>query len=206
MLFLDDMMKDNYKHRDNKYQDVKGSPYYFDEWENADLTLNDGKQFSNVKVKLNMLSQEIICQNSNGTEITLRDGITKRLILHDTTAADKRPTHLFTSNIPFIEKDTSYPVFEVLTEGKASLLSLTKKRISNASDAMLANNAKEFTSVETVYIYLNSNLKKCEKKSDFFIALFSDKKDNIINFIKANNLKCRNRDEMMRVVSYYNTL
>src|SRR5258705_9886432 len=74
-IYLDDLFKNNSTYRQYKDPDIKGSPFLVDEWKNADLEMKDGKVFKNVKVKLNLYTQEFICMSSSKNEFALKDGI-----------------------------------------------------------------------------------------------------------------------------------
>jgi hypothetical protein len=203
-IFLNELLKDTYKQ--NQYADIKGSPFYKDEWKNASIVLKDGKQFNGVKVKLNLHSHEFVCLSAPNSEIMLKDGIVDRLVLYDTNESRRASIHVFASGIPLVEKDITYPIFEVLTEGKASLFKLIKKKITNVSDALSGADQKEFVASESLYVFFNSELRKCAKNADFYAKLFSDKKEKVEEFIKISKLKCRNPEEAIVLVNYYNSL
>ncbi len=202
--YLDDLFKRPYKQ--NTFPDTKGSPFYHEDWKFADLALKDGKLFNRVRVRLNLYTQELICLSAGSIEITLKDGITTRMTLYDTSETGLPGRRVFVSGIPVVDKDTSFPFFEVIKEGNASLLNLVKKKITNRKDALSPGDQKEFETVETFYVFINMELKKCEKNCDFFVTLFSDKKDSVENFIKSRKLRCRNREDLSLLVEYYNTL
>ncbi len=203
-IFLNDLLKDTYTQK--KYADVKGSPYYKEEWKSSSIVFKDGKQYNDVKVKVNLFSHEFVCLTAANTEITLKDGIVNRLVLYDTNESRHATMHVFAAGIPFAEKDTTYPILEVLTEGKAILFNLIKKKITNTNDALGMGEQKEFTSSESLYIFYNNELKKCGKNADYYANLFTDKKDMVAEFIKMGKLKCRNSADAILVVNYYNSL
>ncbi|MDP9229979.1 MAG: hypothetical protein M3O67_04805 [Bacteroidota bacterium] len=203
-IYLDDLFKQPYKQ--NKYPDIKGSPFYIDDWKYADLLFTDGKLFNKVTVKLNLYTQELIYLSPGNVEIILKDGIISRMILYDTSETGMPGSQLFASGFPVLDKDTTFPFFEVIAEGKAMLLNLIKKRITDTKDALSPTDGKEFVTTETCYIFFNKEIKKCEKNNDFYINLFSDKKNSIENLIKLKKLKCRNRKDVTMLVEYYNSL
>ena len=174
-IFLNDNFKSIY--HPAKYPEIKGSPYYLDDWKLADITMKDGKHFDSVKVKLNLYSQEFVCLSSPGSEITLKDGIVDRLVLRDTNDARVPSVHVFASGIPLEDKITSYPIFEVLSDGKAVLLNLVTKQITKSADTYSGGGQKEFTDSETLYIFYNSELTKCGKNAEFlYYAFFRQKR------------------------------
>lgn len=203
-IFLNDIFKNIY--HQTKYPDIKGSPYYVEDWKYADIAMKDGKHFDGVKVKLNLYSQEFVCLSSPGSEITLKDGIIDRLVLRDTNELRIPSIHVFASGIPMVEKAISYPIFEVLSDGRAILLNLITKRIGKSADVYSAGEQKEFVTTESLYVFYNSELKKCGKNAEFYTTLFSDKKDKMEEFIRVGKLKCRNTKEAIQLVNYYNSL
>lgn len=203
-IFLDDLFKQPYKQNVNP--DVKGSPFFIDDWKYADLILRGGQRFNRIKVRLNLFTQELNYLASGNTEIILKDGIIARMILYDTSEAGLPVIRQFISGIPVVDKDTSFPFFELITEGKALLLNLDKKKINDAKDALSQTGGKEFVNSVSLYILINNELKKCNKSNEFFINIFADKRDSIESFIKVRKLKCRNREDVINLVQYYNTL
>lgn len=203
-IFLNDLLKDTYSQK--KYPDVKGSPFYYDDWKNSSIVFKDGKQFNDVKLKVNLYTHEFVCLSAANSEITLKDGIVNRVVLYDTNELRHATIHVFASGMPFVEKDTTYPILEVLAEGKAILFSMVKKKISRSSDALSMGEQKEFVSSEALYVFQNGELKKCGKNAEFYTSLFADKKDQVAEFIKLGKLKCRNPEEARLVINYYNSL
>lgn len=203
-IYLDDLFKQPF--RQNAYTNIKGSPFYLADWKLADIEFNDGKQYSNVPVKLNLYTQELICLSPDKSEIIIKDGITKSLLLKDTAETGELISHHFISGLSVADKDLSHAFFEMLTDGKAKLLRLTKKKIIELKDALSHEAGKEFTKTETHYIYHNGELQACEKNTGFFIRVFSDKKNLIEHFINTKKLKCRRPEEMALLTAYYNSL
>lgn len=204
VIHFDDVFKQPY--RQSRLADVKGSPFYSDSWRLADITFSDGNTFKGLNVKLNIHTHELIYLSPGNIEIILKDGVVRRMIFYDSTETGTAVTRLFVSGLPLADKDTSYPFFEILAEGKANLLKMTKKKITVTKDALMPVNEKEFVNSEILFLFMKGELKKCESDCRFYSRFFDDKKESIENFISANNLKCRKQEDMLKLIRYYNSL
>jgi hypothetical protein len=203
-LFLDDLFKEPYKQSFNAQ--VKGSPFLNDNWQSADLFLTNGQEFHNLMVKLNLYTHELVYLNKSGGEVTLLDGIIERCTISNKDADGNLSQKRYISALKGTGGDKENSFFESITQGKANLLLLTKKKIENKNNALSPGDDKEFVTVETYYLWLNGQLYECEKNAGFYVSLFKDQKDKIQDYISSNKLKCRKIDDIKKLSEYYNTL
>lgn len=203
-LFLDDLFKEPYKQ--SYSAEVKGSPFLNDKWQVADLALTNGQEFQNLRVKLNLYTQELVYLSTTGNEITLLDGIVDRCIISNKDEDGNLSQKRYISALKGAGANKENAFYELITDGKASLLLLTRKKIDNNNSALSPGDNKEFVAVETYYLWLNGQLRECEKNSDFYTSLFSDQKEKIKEFISSNKLKCKKIDEIKRLSEFYNSL
>src|SRR5882762_9274394 len=57
--------------------DIAGSPFYTDEWRYADIRLYSNKELTNVKLRLNLQTQEIHFLSKNNSEMACPAGMIK---------------------------------------------------------------------------------------------------------------------------------
>jgi hypothetical protein len=53
---------------------------------------------------------------------------------------------------------------------------------------------------------MNNRLIPLKKGKDFILTQLADNKQALIQFINTNDLDCKNRQDIIKLVSYYNSL
>ncbi len=205
-VFLDDLFKSQQPYKQSQYPDIKGSPYLNDHWQEADILLKSGQQFNKVKINLNLYTQELIILTQTGREVLVQEGVVHSFIVSDSDANGNLSARQFITGLKGPEKDSEKGFFEGITDGRASLLRLTKKKIANNNSALSPGDNKEFQDAETYYIWFNNELKPCGKNADFYVQLFNDQREKIKGYINSNGLKLKRPEDIQRLVEFYNTL
>ena len=64
--------------------DVVGTPYYYDDFASATLTLASGKKYDSVSIKLDVVNHELHYKSaSQNRQIVLKDGLVKEFVFTD---------------------------------------------------------------------------------------------------------------------------
>ena len=189
----------------NQYPDVNGSPYYIPEYKSATITLKEGKVFSNVKMRIDMVAHETYFLSSNGTEGYVAMGMIKEISYAD-TGSEGIVLHKFQTGFPAIDQQTPFHFYQVLAEGKCSLLKSIIKKVAERKNELSGEIVKEFETYEGYYLFSKGNMKRLKKDKDFILAELSDKQVQVNQFILANKLNLKNNDHLVKLLSYYNSL
>ena len=201
-IFLSDV---NGRAFENKYADVNGSAYLFPNFKYAAITLTDGRKYSNVKARLNLLEHEVNFIASNGEEGYIGKGMVSAITIVDTNKQGAI-NYTFQSGYPKIDNQTIINFYQVLAAGKCSLLKSINKNIEDRSSEMSGEKSKEFIVRENLYVFIKGEMKRVKKDKDFFTSLFADQLLAINQYISANKLNYKSEEGLLKLVNFYNTL
>ncbi len=154
---------------------VDGSPYFFDEFAVAVLTLSNGQQYDSVAVKFNMASQDIIALiGKEAKPLVLKKGQVREFVFNDLSKPTLDKVR-FRCNYTTVDNNDQNTYYQVLTDGKLQLLKCERRIYKETKDLMSGEIKKEFSSTETLYLYKESLLTKLKKDKDTLLDLMNDK-------------------------------
>lgn len=184
----------------------EGFPYYADSYSLAELTTMEGKVYRDVKVKINILENEIYYLAKDGAEMITTVPIRKirllSLTLENGAIAD---VELSSLNNPINKSGSA--IYQVLADGKKSLV---KKITVTYKDEQAYGNAgviRTFDRKERLFAYSTPDkFEKVEKNVSSAVGLFPEKARQVQAFIDKNDLKCKAEADLVNVFGYYNSL
>ncbi|HLI93567.1 MAG TPA: hypothetical protein VKU83_08160 [Puia sp.] len=189
----------------NPSPDVAGSPFYADDWRLGTLVAMDNYRYDSVKLRLNLQSEEVHVLDTNRNEIALAKGYIKEVVLPGKFNG-KAGGARFKCGFPAIDALDKYTFYEVVSEGKCSLLHSIRKVISQQKDDLSGEVTKEYQLYDEYYVYDGQRMQRVKKDKAFILAALNGKRDQIEAFMDANKLKARSVDDIKRIIDYYNTL
>ena len=190
---------------ENRYADVTGSPYFDAGYKFAKIILKEGKRFTNIQTKVNLLTQETVFITANEKEAYLQAGMVKEIAYADST--DKGILqYKFQTGYPAVDKQTTNNFYQVLAEGRCSLLKSITKNISERKSELSGEIAKEFEATENYYLFANNEMKRLKKDKAFILSQLADKQVELDQFIQSNKINCRNTADLIKLFTFYNSL
>jgi hypothetical protein len=190
---------------ENKYGDVNGSAYLFPDFKYATIVLTDGRQYSNVKARINLVEHEVNFIASNGEEGYIGKGMVTAITINDTTKQGIKK-YTFQSGYPTTDNQTVIHFYQVLASGKAKLLKSINKNIEERLNELSGEKSKEFAVRENMYLQIGGGLKRIKKEAGFFLGLMADQKDAMNLYINSNKVNFKNEDQLINLINYYNSL
>lgn len=185
---------------------VEGSPFYPDEYLRANVYVRKGKIYTGIYVKFNLQENLVLYKQDDGTEMSAATPI-KRVIFTDTSYDWIFYNTIFESGFPSIDNQNENTIYEVLDSGKVKLLKYHAVKFTDKKYYGQASMTRVFEQFELYYAYLpNGTIKKMEKGIEFFLSLFTDKKEEISKYIDTEKLKCRKESDWKKAIAYYNSL
>ncbi|MFN8257300.1 MAG: hypothetical protein U0W24_16520 [Bacteroidales bacterium] len=185
-----------YKNQGNelnaKYFDTKGSPYLNDDFQDGIVFLKD-TSYSKFPLRYNIYEDDFEYKYEGKIYVIGNPGIIDRIEIGDITFM----------HLPFIQ---SKGFFEVIVSGASSLVQQYNVRLNPAKapqpyvEAAPAEFIKE---KEAFYIVNSSGYFEIKNISNVTIAL-SDKKELIEKFLKDEKIKKIKRENLVKIVKYYN--
>ncbi|WP_147204112.1 hypothetical protein [Segetibacter aerophilus] len=176
----------------------EGHPYFIQTNFNKGTINYDGNTYSDVSILYNLVTDEVIILNASQ--------VLKIQLLKERIKAFSVLGHTFLHLEPDtgLTKNITSGFYDILTVGKTSLLARRTKNIQTYTKQKL-----ELKVFEKDHFYLKKNNTYIQirgKKS--LLEQFDDKKKEIQQYIKQNNLNYRRAAEnfMIKTTEYYNQL
>lgn len=203
---------------DTRTTEVQGSYYLDTDWNLATVRFYP-KTISTPKgtVKLDSLSniQIRVILQGNDIEFNTPDGIK---VISGTFVRGfslQKPNQLvaknYISTLDFVDNyDKTKPsFFEILVDGKTKLLEYIKITTQKPDYNEAFNvGSKDIKIIKEKQLFVNKGkevLRFSANKKDLF-ELMADKKTEIEKYVKDNNLALKDRGDLMKIFTYYNSL
>ncbi len=184
----------------------EGSIFFYDDYLEADITTAQGILYKAVKVKYNLLDNQLLYLGKDGTEMVALSPVTRiSFHLHRLTG-DSLQQVVLTGGDDILNK-TGATVYQLIDSGKASLL--RKLVLTWRDDAQYgqAGTIRKFERQENEYwVVLNNGYTKLERNRSFFTKLLSDKATEVGAYIDRTSPKYKSLADLRKIIQYYNSL
>ncbi len=182
-------------HKDMSYKDISGTPFVFEDFQTGVVVLKTGEKHT-ADMQFDKYAGEM--------QFRIK-GIVYAIAFPE--AID----YIEIKGIRFIYSATSSgsDYLEVLTDGKCKLLAKKRVRIQDAEPPKPYQMAKpaRFIDLED-FIYLKLEDKdavRINSRKDI-LSVLNDRKDKVIKFLKDENLKTSDIEDLKKIVAFYNGL
>ncbi len=179
------------------YEDIKGSPYIFGEFEVGKVKLKDMKTFEGP------LRYDIY---ANQFEFKTKEGEVFSIVNTETIEKIYVGTRIFVYVVNN-EETNAGNYFEVLVDGEYLLLDKHSAILKDLLPAKPYVDAKSaaFVTKEDKFCILNENTGLNEiKNKDVVIDIDPDRSADISKYIKGNKIKVSNKSDLIELMSFLN--
>ncbi len=190
---------------ESRFDDVSGTPYFNAAYKYGDITLKQGRKFTQVKMKINLVTQETVFVSENGIEGYMEAGMVKEISYADTTA-DGILLYKFQTGFPAVDRQNDKHFYQVLAEGRCSLVRSIVKKVIERRNELSGEVVKEFESTENIYLYINGEMKRFKKDKDAVLSLLADKQAELDQYVTEHKTNFKNLDQVVLLLNYYNSL
>lgn len=177
-----------------------GSPFLFESWKPGVINLKDGRTIDGLSYRYNVRRNEMqFTYNSKEYAIGDPDSI------KDITLDGKR--FIFAQLFQNSTIVRSY--YEVITEGKASLLIKYYIEVVPPSYNVsfgTGNPNKQIYVKQQYCLKVGNNIVTLDKKGKELLNALSDKKDELAAYVDKEDISIKKKDGIMKILNYYNTL
>jgi hypothetical protein len=189
----------------NKYEGIAGSVYDQNDYHLARITLKDGRVYNDVKTRINLLEQEVNFIASNGQEGFLGKGMASEIAYIDDKEATQNEK-IFQCGFPPIDNQNRISLYQILLNGKTSLLKSVYKSIQERNNDMSGERYKEFATYENMYLLKDGVMSRIKKDKSSLLAMFQDQNQAVKKYIEDQKLNLKNEAHLIDLVKYYNSL
>ena len=188
------------------YQNVTGSPYLLPAMKKVKVFLTDIKQYVEVVGNLDLYSHELLFLDEKRTPLIVSEDRISEFNYADTVGNSITLHKLVNGFTPtaFVGK---YDYFEVLADGKISLLQLRKVSLVESKNDLTGERNSYFDPYKELYISKDGNLIRLGKKQkETIVGAMDDKKSPISTYLQDKKLSLKSEGEILQLIQYYNSL
>jgi hypothetical protein len=201
-IFLSDV---NGRAFENNYDGIVGSPYLLPDFKSATIYMNNGKQYDNVKAKLNLEAHEVVFIDAKGQEGYIGKGLVSNIIINDTTSTGIN-RYIFASGYPKIDNQTNLSFYQLLKPGGiVELLKFINKIIEERGNELSGEKSKEFITREALYIKKGGVMQRVKKDKAFFAAIFAKLPKEFNEYMLVNKVNYKNEEDLKKLLTYYDS-
>ena len=189
------------------YKDIKGSPYYFAEWQIGKVFPKDRTE------KDNKVEEYLINFNGYSKSFEIRKG--ERFITLDEQYYDKIEIQLKDDDLKTVVfKTNAHPTIQnrfmrVVFEGtNFEVVQDYQVRLSQREKQTYAKKeiVESFIKNPSYYLIENNKAQTIKLKKKHLLGLFKDQESAIKKFAKKNGMKLNSENDLMELLSYYENL
>lgn len=187
----------------NKYSKVvEGSPFFKDNFLSGKVVIDNGVEFKNQLLRLNLLENQLHYLDDKKQEM-IATAYVKEAVLFDSLYY----RHHFFIHSDFLKGENKPGTgwYERLSTGKAFLLKQYKKELKETPLYGSATTELSITTQPRYYV-LNGGKWNQVKKLKNISELLSDKKTELSKFIKDQKLDVEKEENLIALVNFYNSL
>ena len=186
-----------------KYKDVRGSAYLFDEWKWANVTDVAGVTYSPMQVKFDAYDNKFLFMSGD----TAYDFVVslEKVDLFPLTG-DTATKMVFKKGFSGVEKLSPNKLVQVLAEGKITAIKHISKTQLDVVEYNSPAGAKMFNDVMTYYFIRDGKTVSQRPSPKLLQEILKDKWAAIDAYMKQNQLNAKSEDDCIKAIKYYNTL
>lgn len=180
-------------------EQVEGSPYLSKEFMNGDIIIDNFK-FVGIPLRYNIYNDDIEFQKDDQILAIANPHEVRRIFIGDMA---------FIYSAYILSKEQTYGYFQLLSDGKAKVLK--KYEISyqmpKAEQAYRPEEPAKFIPVPCkLYVTFGNDPALKFTNAKKLMKLFGDKKSEVEKFLKTEKLNLKNEEDLVSLLTYYNSL
>lgn len=184
------------------YED--GTPFFINEWLVGNLISENKRKFAGVFVKLNLQTDRVNYQyQETKAERVAGEGVVREIEFKDPSRLD---TVRFRCHFPPIDKHDLKTFYQVLADGKVTLLKQIKKIFIEEKAFNSATITRRFDTQNSYYIFKDEKMALLKRTKSGLLNVLSDQKELIEKFISNNKLTIKSDNDLAKIFAYYNSL
>lgn len=177
-----------------------GSPFFDTEFNYADIQLENGQQYQNILVKINLLSNEVIFKSDDGKELAILPAIKSVLLKKNDGSI------LFEYGYPAFEKQNKKTIYQVLTKGETSVLKYFFVQVTEAKPYSSATMLRTIEKFPKLFVYnKNIGLQRAPKSEEDIAVVFKNDAAQVNKIIADKKLKIKKEEDLMKCISLLNS-
>lgn len=179
---------------------AEGSPYFYNDYCVAEITSMNGTVYRDVKVKVNLVENELLYMAPDGMELVARTPI-RSVKFFSHLEEGKAYGEAILQNPGGALNSPDSKIYQVLVDSGVLLLKEVAVTYTDSKRYGEATITRVFTRNETLYSLPLSAARpvRLEKSKNGVAALFGDKATTVKKYIEDHKLSCRSESDLVKI-------
>lgn len=187
------------------YDQVKGSPFYNNDFQQAEIFMADGRSLGRYMVKFNLLTQEFHFLGKDKAEMVVPNDLARRIVVYDqsdTTLQKAVFVRTVDFTLPSAKPMGDYA--EQLNKGQAVLYKIAKKNIVTADSLFGTLKRYYFGTTYAYYIGVNGHVIPLKKLSEDAIFTALPAIGKLEDWARKNKINLKKEEGVLALMHQWN--
>lgn len=185
------------------YNDVSGSPYVVRDWSEGVIRFNSGRVTDQFKIKFDCITNRLMLL-FKGSSFASESKV-KEFVLYIKSGAGK-DSMVFRRGFPGTKKANDETFYQVLVEGKTTLLCLHVKQITEEQQIASKVIYRRIRDEQEYYLLKDGMMTVFPSDKPSIVQMLHDQSEKIQQFINEQQIRFRNAEDFRKLIVYYNSL
>jgi len=186
------------------YEGIDGHPFFIESFKSSNIKLVSGDSFNNVIARLDICKQVIQIKLKGDTVKTVLPGNIAEITFYDTVGSAIH-SYKFQSGYPEVDNLKRNTYYQVISDGKITMLKSSIKKINKAKNEMSGEVISQFDTYEDYYLYVKYEMKRIKKDKEYLLNLLADKRKELESYIEVQKINFRSIESIKKLIDYYNS-
>jgi hypothetical protein len=180
-----------------------GSPFFDTGYQIGSLKIMHGKDYHQLKLKINLESNKVIFEGKNGEMLSVSRPV-ERVSLQGKDGKES----IFRAGFNSIDKQNDQSLYQVLDSGKVLLLKYVEIRFKDARSAYSGTDlTRTYRQIPTYYIWTAADgLIRAPSHEAGLMAIFPAHKNAIAAELRKDKLKLKKEEDLTKAIQFCNSL
>lgn len=189
----------------SQYRDVSGSPYFVDSFLTASLKMRNGRVFPEVRVKLDVVSSELLLKSVGGEEGMLRPDFLSEIRFRDSTQ-ENNPWILIRTGYPDLHLRQPNAFYQVISDGEIQLLKSIAKFIDTRKNELSGEVSKDFAGLVEYYVFANNRIERLKREKSAVLAFMGKEAGKMSDWMNQHKGNFKNEDYLIEIFGHFNQI
>jgi hypothetical protein len=187
------------------YDQVKGSPFLYEEFHQAEIFMKDGRSMGKYMVKFNLLTQEFHFLGKDKAEMVVPNDIVRKIVVYDKTDTAVQKA-VFVRTVDFTTPGGK-PIGEYaeqLNNGNAILYKVSKKNVVTADSLFGTLKRYYFGTTDVYFAGMNGRITQLKKLSDDVIFTALPAVGKLEDWARKNKINLKKEEGVLAMLHQWN--
>jgi hypothetical protein len=187
------------------YEQVKGSPFFYEEFHQAEIFMTDGRSMGKYMVKFNLLTQEFHFLGKGKAEMVVPNDIVRKIVVYDKTdTAVQKAVFLRTLDFTTPGGKPMGEYAEQLNNGNAILYKVSKKNVVTADSLFGTLKRYYFGTSYAYFVGMNGRVTQLKKLSDDVIFTALPAVGKLEDWARKNKINLKKEEGVLALLHQWN--